>query len=195
MGRRGEIRRETSPRLPISASPRLELSLVVQGRNEQLKTSAERCLVRAATIPAPGAAIELREYPVPVLEPGSALLRVEVAEVCGTDVHLQQGRLAETPYPLIPGHAAVGVLERISGAIHDVEGKPFREGERVTFLDVRGVWGIDFSHLHRALLILQRYNDRFRWDRLVTGRYRLDEAGDALRGVAAGEHIKAVIHP
>ena len=362
-------------------------------------------MVRAATIPGPGAPVEVRDYPDPEMAPGSALLRTELAEVCGTDVHLQQGRLAETPYPLIPGHAAVGVLERVEGEVVDLAGEPFREGDVVTFLDVhgtcgacyactvakastrcphrkvygityganegllgcwsekvylrpgvriarlpegvtpemvigggcglftalhavdradirlaqtvlvqgtgpvglscialsrlrgpyqviaigapaqrleaaqrlgadvlldversseaeraeavrsltggrgadvaieasgnpaavpeglrltrdsgtyvvvgqytdhgaveinphldinkkhvdvRGVWGIDFGHLYRALLILQRENDRFGWDQLVTGRYALDQANEALRAVAAREHVKAVIVP
>jgi threonine dehydrogenase-like Zn-dependent dehydrogenase len=90
----------------------------------------------AAVIPAPRSAIEIRELPVPELEPDSALLDVELSEVCGTDVHLQQGRLGDAPYPLIPGHVSVGRLSNIRGQMLDVEGHAFREGDRVTFLDV-----------------------------------------------------------
>lgn len=90
----------------------------------------------AAVVPAPHAPVELREFPVPQLEPDSALLRVEYSEVCGTDVHLREGRLAGVPYPLIPGHVTVGVLERIRGGLTDVDGRTFAEGDRVTFLDV-----------------------------------------------------------
>jgi D-arabinose 1-dehydrogenase-like Zn-dependent alcohol dehydrogenase len=50
--------------------------------------------VRAAVIPAPGLPVEVRKFPEPVLEPGAALLRTTYSEVCGTDVHLQHGRLA-----------------------------------------------------------------------------------------------------
>ena len=57
-----------------------------------------------ALIPKPNAPVELREIPRPELEPDSALLEVELSEVCGTDVYLQQGRLKGVPYPLIPGH-------------------------------------------------------------------------------------------
>ena len=89
-----------------------------------------------AIIPEPGAAVELREVPVPALEPDSALLTVELSEVCGTDIFLQQGRLAGVPYPLIPGHVSVGRLEKIRGAVRDIDGTPFSEGDRVTFLDV-----------------------------------------------------------
>jgi L-iditol 2-dehydrogenase len=89
-----------------------------------------------AVIPEPNAPVEVREIPEPDLEPNSALLGVEVSEVCGTDVYLQQGRLAGVPYPLVPGHVSVGRLQKIRGELLDVEGKRFNEGDRVTFLDV-----------------------------------------------------------
>jgi L-iditol 2-dehydrogenase len=92
--------------------------------------------VLAAVIPKPHAPVELRELAEPELEPGSALLEVELSEVCGTDVYLQQGRLASVPYPLIPGHVSVGRLSKICGQMLDVTGQPFAEGDRVTFLDV-----------------------------------------------------------
>jgi L-iditol 2-dehydrogenase len=92
--------------------------------------------VLAAVVPEPGAAVEVREYPEPALEPDSALLAIELSEVCGTDVHLRAGRLTGVPYPLIPGHVSVGRLERIRGTVRDVEGRALAEGERVTFLDV-----------------------------------------------------------
>ena len=92
--------------------------------------------VIAAVIPAPLCAVELREVPEPVLEENSALLDVELSEVCGTDLHLQQGRLTGVPYPLIPGHVSVGRLSKIRGRLFDIEGRPFSEGDAVTFLDV-----------------------------------------------------------
>ena len=92
--------------------------------------------VRIAVMPGPGRPVELREADEPDLEPGAALLRVDLSEVCGTDVALRDGRLEGVPYPIIPGHVSVGLLEKIRGTIADVEGRPFREGDRVTFLDV-----------------------------------------------------------
>ena len=96
----------------------------------------------AAVMPGPPsggarpAKCEVREIPLPELEPGSALLRVELSEVCGTDVHLRDGRLAGVPYPIIPGHVSVGVLDQIRGDLLDIDGQPLAEGDRVTFLDV-----------------------------------------------------------
>ena len=89
-----------------------------------------------AVIPDPNSPVELREVPFPELEPDSALLEVELSEVCGTDAYLQQGRLTGVPYPLVPGHVSVGRLAKIRGSVFDVNGNAFREGDRVTFLDV-----------------------------------------------------------
>ncbi len=89
-----------------------------------------------AVIPKPNAAVELREVNSPELEMNSALLEVELSDVCGTDVYLQQGRLEGVPYPLVPGHVTVGLLQKIRGELLDIEGRAFNEGDRVTFLDV-----------------------------------------------------------
>jgi L-iditol 2-dehydrogenase len=91
---------------------------------------------RVAVIPQPNSPVEIREVPEPQLEDNSALFDVELSEVCGTDVYLQQGRLQGVPYPLVPGHVSAGRLSKIRGSVHDVEGRELREGDRVTFLDV-----------------------------------------------------------
>jgi len=76
-----------------------------------------------AVIPEPNTPVELREVAEPDLEPNSALLEVELSEVCGTDIHLQQGRLEGVPYPLVPGHVSVGRLQKIRGELLDIDGK------------------------------------------------------------------------
>ncbi|KKL83552.1 hypothetical protein LCGC14_1973590 [marine sediment metagenome] len=104
-------------------------------------TATESRTVRAAVIPAAGEPVEVREFPRPELSDGEALLKMEFSEVCGTDLHLQQGLLAETPYPLIPGHANVGVLAEVRGDVRDIEGRALGPGQQVTFLDVHGTCG------------------------------------------------------
>ena len=89
-----------------------------------------------AVIPEPNKPVEVREVAEPKLEFNSALLEVELSEVCGTDVYLQEGRLAGVPYPLVPGHVSTGRLQKIRGELFDIEGRRFNEGDRVTFLDV-----------------------------------------------------------
>jgi len=80
--------------------------------------------------------IEIKEFAEPHLEPGAVLLKAIYSEICGTDVHLSHGQLAEVPYPIIPGHINVGVIEKMNGTICDIEGNPFQVGDVVTFLDV-----------------------------------------------------------
>jgi threonine dehydrogenase-like Zn-dependent dehydrogenase len=97
--------------------------------------SKSRCAI-AAVMPGNGQPVRIEEIPLPELEPDSALLRVELSEVCGTDVHLRDSRLAGVPYPIIPGHVSVGTLDKILGEVRDIEGRLLTEGDRVTFLDV-----------------------------------------------------------
>jgi threonine dehydrogenase-like Zn-dependent dehydrogenase len=97
--------------------------------------------IRAAVMTAPRKPIEVRELPWPTLEPGAAMLKTLYSEVCGTDVHLHHGRLSGVPYPIIPGHVSIGHLAEIRGTVTDIEGKPFHEGDLVTFLDVHETCG------------------------------------------------------
>ncbi len=96
---------------------------------------------RAVIMPAPGAPLHVAELPRPTLTPGAATLRVTFSEVCGTDVHLHHGRLSGVPYPIIPGHVSVGIIDEMAGPITDIEGRLFALGDRVTFLDVHGTCG------------------------------------------------------
>ncbi|MFH1567491.1 MAG: alcohol dehydrogenase catalytic domain-containing protein, partial [Gemmatimonadota bacterium] len=98
--------------------------------------------VRAAVMLAPGQ-LEIQEFPRPSLEPGAALLRVELCGICGTDKHTWRGETLQyagtevesrTPFPIVPGHEIVGVLEEIDerpGPRLDFAGRPLRPGDRV----------------------------------------------------------------
>ncbi|HHW54513.1 MAG: zinc-binding dehydrogenase [bacterium] len=93
-------------------------------------------MIRAAVLEKPLEPLQVKGFPEPKMEPGSILLKTVLSEVCGTDVHLFHGRLGECPYPIIPGHINVGIIEHIEGEVRDIDGVPFRTGELVTFLDV-----------------------------------------------------------
>ncbi len=62
-------------------------------------------------------------------------------------------------------------------------------------LEIRGCWGSDFSHVYRAMEMLARFDSRMRWSDLITRRYSLEEAGQALLDVEARRVVKAVIIP
>src|ERR1044071_9106272 len=86
-------------------------------------------------MPGPNQPLRIETIPSPRLEPGAALLRTLYSEVCGTDVHLHHGKLS-VPFPIIPGHVSVGIVEASGGNLRDIEGGVIKEGDVVTFLDV-----------------------------------------------------------
>jgi threonine dehydrogenase-like Zn-dependent dehydrogenase len=65
--------------------------------------------------------------------PGEALVRVEMAGICGTDVHLWKGELP-IPLPVILGHETVGRIERLGeGLEKDWSGQELHVGDRITW--------------------------------------------------------------
>ena len=82
--------------------------------------------MRVMVIHAPRQELRLEERDVPVAGPGQILIRIRACGVCRTDLHVVDGELPQTRYPVIPGHEIVGeVLALGEGA----EG--FVKGERV----------------------------------------------------------------
>lgn len=82
--------------------------------------------VLAAVRTAPGRT-ELREFPRPEIPDDGALLKVEVAGICGTDVKMYAKPVIEGP--VIMGHENVGVIEQAGRAF--VERQGLQEGDRV----------------------------------------------------------------
>jgi alcohol dehydrogenase len=72
---------------------------------------------RAAVLEAPEQ-IAVREYPLPVLGPDDALLRIEMVGVCGTDWKYFSGKLS-VPYPIILGHEILGRIADIGARAAD----------------------------------------------------------------------------
>jgi threonine dehydrogenase-like Zn-dependent dehydrogenase len=71
--------------------------------------------------------IELEEFPMPEIPDDGALLRMEVAGICGTDVKMYEA--PQVTEPVIMGHENVGVIERAGAKF--VELKGVSEGDRV----------------------------------------------------------------
>lgn len=82
--------------------------------------------VLAAVRTAPGKT-ELRDFPMPDIPEDGALLQVEVAGICGTDVKMY----SKPPFtdPVIMGHENVGVIAKAGRAFTERQG--FSEGDRV----------------------------------------------------------------
>lgn len=88
---------------------------------------------RAAVLAGYKQSFQLREFPLPTVAPGEALVRIEMAGICGTDVHLCDGELA-IPLPVILGHETVGRLEALGdGLKRDWRGADLAVGARITW--------------------------------------------------------------
>lgn len=62
-------------------------------------------------------------------------------------------------------------------------------------VEIRGCWGSDYSHFHRALQILAHQGAALPWMEAVSARYTLEQANDALAAVANRTVVKALIVP
>jgi propanol-preferring alcohol dehydrogenase len=65
--------------------------------------------------PAPIESAPLRAAELPMPEPaaGELLVRVRACGVCHTDLHVAEGDLTPSRLPIVPGHQAVGVVEKL----------------------------------------------------------------------------------
>jgi len=87
----------------------------------------------AAVLTSYGQALELRKFPIPEPGQGEALVRVEMAGICGTDVHLFDGEL-NIPLPVILGHETVGRIEKLGPELEkDWRGVSLGTGDRVAW--------------------------------------------------------------
>lgn len=58
-------------------------------------------------------ALEMREFPLPVIGDEDGLVRVDRCGLCGTDVEQVHGDLPWVPNMVIPGHEPVGTIEAV----------------------------------------------------------------------------------
>jgi D-arabinitol dehydrogenase (NADP+) len=62
---------------------------------------------------------EVRSVPTPEPGPGEARLAVEIAGMCGTDLHIHSGGFFSS-YPLTPGHEIVGWVDLLGDDVADL---------------------------------------------------------------------------
>jgi threonine dehydrogenase-like Zn-dependent dehydrogenase len=98
--------------------------------------------VLAAVRTAPGVT-ELRDFPMPDIPEDGALMRVEVAGICGTDVKMY----AKPPFdaPVIMGHENVGIVERMGTKFAQRHG--LVEGDRIFVEHYVGCFRCEWCHI------------------------------------------------
>ncbi len=72
-----------------------------------------------------------RTFPLPTLREGEVLVKIEAAGVCGSDVHMWEGRDPRIRLPMIPGHEGVGEVVELNGKKKDVYGHPLKSKDKV----------------------------------------------------------------
>ncbi|MGH7891302.1 MAG: alcohol dehydrogenase catalytic domain-containing protein, partial [Thermodesulfobacteriota bacterium] len=70
--------------------------------------------------------LRLADAPMPSPAPGEVLIRVSACGVCHTELDEIEGRTPPPKLPVIPGHQAVGVVEKTGGGV-----TRHAEGDRV----------------------------------------------------------------
>src|SRR5215470_4118307 len=77
--------------------------------------------------------LQAREFARPVIGDDDGLLRIEACGICGSDYEQYEGAQPQhedyTPYPVIPGHEPLGIIEEVGRAAAARWG--VREGDRV----------------------------------------------------------------
>jgi threonine 3-dehydrogenase len=152
---------------------------------------------------APGA--EVREVPVPAFGPTEVLVRVKVASICGTDLHIYNwDRWAQNRIkpPLIPGHEFCGEVvafgkevtsvkegDFVSAEMHVACGKCLqcRTGEAHICQNVK-IIGVDANGAFAEYVVIPESNI-WKLDSRIPLEYAsiLDPLGNAVHTVLAGE--------
>ena len=73
--------------------------------------------------------IEIREVPVPAMEPGMLKIRVSACGVCGSDIHMWKAGKGWSQEPIADFHMG----HEFCGVVVDPGDSRFRSGDRVTF--------------------------------------------------------------
>lgn len=69
-----------------------------------------------------------KDVPDPVMNADEVLVRVKSVGICGSDVHGMDGSTGRRIPPIIMGHEASGVIEKVGSGVKD-----WKTGDRVTF--------------------------------------------------------------
>ena len=93
---------------------------------------------RAAVYKGLGQKMEIREFPVPEPEPGAIVVKVAIANICGSDLHMWRGdidlNLLGAQLPAILGHEMTGRVAKLGEGIStDSAGQPLAIGDRVVY--------------------------------------------------------------
>jgi propanol-preferring alcohol dehydrogenase len=82
---------------------------------------AHTTAMRAMVLASAGAPLRLAMREVPQPAAREVLVRVHACGVCRTDLHVVDGDLAGTRYPVVPGHEIVGRIAAVGADVHELQ--------------------------------------------------------------------------
>src|ERR1700722_16555822 len=110
---------------------------------------SELTLVKAAVMTLPGQ-MEIRNYPFPQWDRDSAILKIDMTGVCGTDKHIFKGEARElrgkSIFPYVGGHEIIGTIVEIgenAARTMDYDRQHLKPGDRVAVaveVNFRNCW-------------------------------------------------------
>jgi threonine dehydrogenase-like Zn-dependent dehydrogenase len=97
---------------------------------------------RAAVYERRGEPMRIREFPLPDPGPGSILVRLTAANICGSDLHAwheaEAGLMPNLRLPVIWGHEMTGRVAALGeGVVGDSTGAELHVGDRIVYKDMR----------------------------------------------------------
>ena len=65
--------------------------------------------------------VRVEEEPMPVIEhPSDAIVKVQLAAICGSDLHLHHGMMPDTRVGMTFGHEFIGEVHEVGPAVRNV---------------------------------------------------------------------------
>lgn len=87
---------------------------------------------RIMAFAAPGERFQVHEVEVPAPKPGAIIVRVTMAGICGSDLHVWRGEIPNAG--MAAGHEMVGRVAALGAGVDtDSLGQPLHEGDRITY--------------------------------------------------------------
>jgi len=89
--------------------------------------------VRAAVLEGVNKPLKIKEFETQPLKEGEVLVKITAAGICGSDIRIREGkaRRGEVPFPIIPGHEGVGIVEDVGKEKRDLFNEPLKKGDSI----------------------------------------------------------------
>jgi L-iditol 2-dehydrogenase len=97
-----------------ATEPQIRVSNIQTPRRSEMGKTMKAAVLRGVND------LRLEELPIPDPEAGEALIKIKVAGVCGTDVHMWAGTNFEGTFPFVPGHEWVGEVVELGPGVESL---------------------------------------------------------------------------